>query len=68
MIRGSDNGVGENMTAHWLDRDWRYIPASSHADSSAFRRRQRERKRVVAAQAAEATAKVAVIVKKKATA
>ena len=29
--------------AHWLDRSWTYIPASSHADSSDFRRRQQER-------------------------
>lgn len=29
--------------AHWLDRSWVYNPASSHADSSDFRRRQQER-------------------------
>ncbi|MCU0246161.1 MAG: hypothetical protein MUC42_06290 [Bryobacter sp.] len=29
--------------AHWLDRTWQYVPASSHADSSDFRRRQQER-------------------------
>lgn len=31
------------MSAHWLDPNWRYVCASSHADASAFRRRQRER-------------------------
>lgn len=29
--------------AHWLDRSWTYIPASSHADASDFRKRQQER-------------------------
>ena len=31
------------IAAHWLDRAWDYQPAASHADSDAFRQRQRER-------------------------
>lgn len=28
---------------HYLNRAWIYVPAASHADSDAFRQRQRER-------------------------
>lgn len=33
------------MTAHYLNRDWRYQPAASHASAAAFARRQQQRRR-----------------------
>lgn len=33
------------MTAHYLNRDWRYNTAASHANADAFRRRQHQRRR-----------------------
>ena len=31
------------QVATWLNRDWEYLPASSHGDSQAFAERQRQR-------------------------
>lgn len=39
----ADQRQQREPVAHWLDRSWVYNPASSHADSSDFRRRQQER-------------------------
>ncbi len=33
------------MTPLFLDRAWRYQPAASHANASAFARRQQQRRR-----------------------
>ena len=33
------------MTPHYLDRDWRYHTAASHASAAAFARRQQQRRR-----------------------
>ena len=33
------------MPAHYLNRDWRYQPAASHANAAAFSRRQQQRRR-----------------------
>lgn len=42
------------MKAHYLNRDWRYNTAASHANADAFRRRQHQRRRD-AQEAAKAT-------------
>lgn len=42
------------MKAHYLNNDWRYLPAASHANAGAFARRQALRRR--AAQEAAKTA------------
>jgi len=34
----------------WLNRDWNYLNASTHADASAFRRRMQARIRAAEAQ------------------
>jgi hypothetical protein len=50
-----------------LNREFKYIPASTHdASSLAFRRRQQQRLRDAQAQAAEAQAKVAPIKRRQA--
>lgn len=33
------------MTPHYLDRDWRYHTAASHANAGPFARRQQQRRR-----------------------
>lgn len=33
------------MTPYYLDRDWRYHTAASHANAGAFARRQQQRRR-----------------------
>lgn len=38
------------MSPYYLDRDWRYHTAASHANAGAFARRQQQRRREAAAQ------------------
>ena len=33
------------QTAHYLNRQWRYMPAASHGNAEEFRRRQEQRQR-----------------------
>ncbi len=46
------------MTAHYLNPEWRYHSAASHANAAPFARRQQQRRR-----AAQEAAKVATNVK-----
>ena len=46
------------MKPHYLNPDWRYNPAASHANAAPFARRQQQRRR-----AAQEAAKVATNVK-----
>jgi hypothetical protein len=33
----------QQQPAHWLNRQWTYVPASSHSNAQAFSERQRAR-------------------------
>lgn len=43
-----------NQTPHYLNRQWRYMPASSHSSAEEFRRRQEQRQREVERERREA--------------
>lgn len=51
------------MTAHYLNPDWRYHGAASHANAGAFARRQQQRRRE-AQEAAKAATNVKPIRRK----
>jgi hypothetical protein len=35
----------EHPQPHWRDKNWQYIPASDHADSTKFRERMAQRRK-----------------------